>query len=128
SLAIAAGLIAAQVAEPSQAYADSIAGSLPAGGVGLIVWGGGSIESLTSAADQQGCSVRAAWTTSGGDFASYIPGAPDVANQPFFDAFPGGTIPAGAALIVDCRAGAPASEPTAPAPLSFEEQARAAVF
>jgi uncharacterized protein YkwD len=108
------------------------------GGVALIVSGGGHIDALAGSAANQGCDVRAAWTTSNGAFASYIPGALEVANRAFLDQFPGGSVAAGAALILDClpsgpASGAPAFAPPTPPPpppaaLTFDQEVASAVF
>ena len=82
--------------------AAGIAGTISSsGGFGLIVFGGGTVEQLIAAA---GCpvSTMGVWTTAGGSFAGYVPGAPGFVNASFLAAFPGGNIPANTPFILKC--------------------------
>ena len=57
-------------------------------GFSLVVYGGGSLGDLVECARTRG--VTALYTLSGGEYVSYLVDAPEVANQPFRDLFPGG--------------------------------------
>lgn len=100
------------------AASGEISGSLPTtGGIGLAVWGGGSVDVFQTAASARGCSVSAAWVTSASStsgFIGYVRGAPAVVNADFNAAFPSG-IPATTVLIVLCGAGTPSAAATAAA-------------
>lgn len=79
-----------------------VGGTIPAGGgVGLVVYGGGSKEELFTAS---GCPKATAvfWASQDGKFVTYIPAATvAVVNAAWDDAFPEG-IPAGTALVGRC--------------------------
>ena len=79
-----------------------VGGTIPAqGGVGLIVYGGGSKEELFTAS---GCPKATAvfWASQDGKFVTYIPAATvAVVNAAWDDTFPEG-IPAGTALVGRC--------------------------
>ena len=79
-----------------------VGGTIPAsGGVGLVVYGGGSKEELFTAS---GCPKATAvfWASQDGTFVTYIPAATvAVVNAAWDDAFPEG-IPAGTALVGRC--------------------------
>jgi hypothetical protein len=79
-----------------------VGGAIPAsGGVGLVVYGGGSKEELFAAS---GCPKATAvfWASQDGKFVTYIPAATvAVVNAAWDDAFPEG-IPAGTALVGRC--------------------------
>ena len=79
-------------------------GDLPAqGGFGLTVWKGGSTEDIAAAAAAGGCLLAAVWATSpDGEFIYFIYGAPTVVNQAWLARFPGGEVPAGTAVLVEC--------------------------
>jgi uncharacterized protein YkwD len=133
---------------PGSALAQTpgqIEGALPVGGgFALIVWTGGTPESLVAAAGAQGCNATAGWAAVDGALVGYIHGAPEFVNADFRARFPDGSIPAGTALVLVCSApgpGAPsplaiaASEPAvaslpppAPASLSLEQRFGAATF
>lgn len=106
----------------------ALTGSLPsAGGFGLAVWSGGPIDRLPPVTAQRGCTLRAVWVTSGGDFIGYVYGAPNIVNAGWSALYPDNSLPANTAVIVVCAAagslppstppstGTPApSPPTAP--------------
>lgn len=81
----------------------SISGSLPAAaGYGLVVWSGGSLESLATTAEAGGCLLRSVWAADGeGSFIGYLFGAPDFVNKPWLDKI-AGDLPGGTAAIVVC--------------------------
>lgn len=78
-------------------------GSIPAaGGFGLVVFGGGTLDQLVSAS---GCPAATAafYATVNGAFVTYVPGTSiGAVNAAFMAAFPAG-IPAGTALIGKCK-------------------------
>lgn len=88
-------------APPSNATPGSMFGSLPANGIGLVVWGGGSIEQLRVAATGKGCSLAAFWVIENAVFIGYVPGAPAIVNQAFTSRF-SGTLPSTPGIVV-CR-------------------------
>ena len=93
--------------------AGTITGSVPGtGGLALVVWGGGTLEQLNAAAGPYGCGVTSSWATqTGGGLVGYITGAPPQVNG-LWRAQYGEALPAGAPVILVCRA----IEPTAPPP------------
>ncbi len=73
------------VLAPNSASAQgALTGDVPsgrtAGGVALVEWGGGTMESLQVAAAQQGCTLSSVWLTVKGKFVGYTVGAPAFAN------------------------------------------------
>jgi soluble lytic murein transglycosylase len=101
-------LVAIGLAVPSKVEAQEpgqIAGNLPSsGGVALVTWGGGSLDTLRHTAASGGCLVVSVWETHAGGFVGYIMGAPDFVNEAFLSARPGGEIPAGTGLVLLCQA------------------------
>lgn len=88
----------------------SIIGDLPTGsGLALIVFSGGTQESLFRAISARGCSAVSVWTSqaSGGGLVGMIVGAPSVVNREWVAQFPDGTLPPTSPLIVVCGGGAP---------------------
>jgi hypothetical protein len=105
-------LLTSGLAAPRAALAapGEVAGSLPSnGGFGLIVWGGGAVDQLVSAASVRGCAVASVWATDGASFIGYVPGAPAIVSAAFFTSYPS-DIPATTPLLVVCR-GAPEVAP-----------------
>ena len=93
-------------------------GNLPsAGGFGLAVWGGGPIDRIPPLTAARGCTLRAVWVTSGGDFVGYVYGAPSVVNARWVSLYPDNSLVANTAIIVVC-----ASASTGPAPTSVPTQ------
>jgi len=81
----------------------SITGSLPTGGgAGLIVWGGGPVQTLVSTAPTLGCAVRSTWVTIDGRFVGYLANAPTFVNLQWSQRYPD-AIPANTPLIVICE-------------------------
>lgn len=102
----AAALIALVVGSLHVALAATgdISGPVPSTGFGLVVWGGGPIEALVSAAAARGCPLASIWVTAGGStsgFVGYVSGAPAFVNAPFSALFPTG-VPANTAMIIVC--------------------------
>lgn len=104
---------------PSGTATGTISGTLPKnGGPGLIVWGGGSVQSLITVASGSGCSVRSVWATVDGRFLGYTAGAPSFVNAGWAQRYPD-TIPAVSPLILICSGAGPTPTATpAPTPTS----------
>jgi hypothetical protein len=97
-------------APPAQTADGTLSGNVPvSGGVGLVVWSGGTTTAFLSAAQGQGCGVTSVWTTANGGFVGYTAGAPAFVNRSWENQYPGG-IPAASALVLLCR-GAGATTP-----------------
>ncbi len=109
-------------------------GWVPEVGWGLVIWGGGTAHGIANAASVQGCDLRAVWANrTGGGYVSYIFGAPAFVNERWFQQFPGGRVPPGTPLLVQCqetvgrlarsvdgapaRSALPVPPPSAPAPV-----------
>jgi hypothetical protein len=109
----AVGLLLLTLAGTSAARAQTpptrgqLAGDLPtAGGYALAVWGGGTIDELSTAAASRGCPLVATWVIERDGFLGNVLRAPAVVNQAWGSRFPGG--PPNGAVIVVCG-GAPAT-------------------
>ncbi|MCB9482973.1 MAG: SH3 domain-containing protein [Dehalococcoidia bacterium] len=88
---------------PPSASAGVITGNLPpTGKAGLIVWGGGSMDSLVVTAAGRGCNVRSIYAVKDGRFVGYTPGAPAFVNASWVSQI--GDINSVAALLVFCDA------------------------
>ena len=80
----------------------SLTGDIPAGGgVGLVVFTGGTMDDLDAAAAREGCALTSAFVPKRHGFAGYIVGAPAFVNHDFTTMFPAG-VRAGTPLIVVC--------------------------
>ncbi|PKN80413.1 MAG: hypothetical protein CVU47_09145 [Chloroflexi bacterium HGW-Chloroflexi-9] len=101
---------------PVPAPVDNVlTGPLPVGGgVGLVVWSGGTTSALVAAAQAQGCSLSSVWTTYNGGFVGYTVGAPTFVNRSWDVLYPGGMITGMTALVVLCDASGSAPAITAP--------------
>ncbi len=75
--------------------ASCLRGAVDAG-VSLLTYGGGSVDELASCAE--GRHVKALYATRGGDFVSYVLGAPDFVNRAFRELYPDG-VPANTPLL-----------------------------
>lgn len=79
----------------------SITGNLPpAGKAGMIVWSGGSMDALVSAASAGGCTLRSVYTIKDGQFVAYTPGAPAFVNAAWASRI--GTLTGISGLLVYC--------------------------
>lgn len=88
----------------------TITGNLPpTGKAGLVVWGGGSMESLVATAGGRGCNVRSVYTVKDGRFIGYTPGAPAFVNANWNNTV--GAINSISALLVFCDLPGQASTP-----------------
>lgn len=89
-------------------------GALPAaGGFGLAVWGGGPIDRIPPLTAARGCTLRAVWVTSGGDFVGYVYGAPSVVNARWVALYQDNSLVANTAIIVVCASASSGPAPTA---------------
>lgn len=88
---------------PTTGAAGLITGNLPpAGKAGLIVWGGGTMDSLVATASGQNCNVRSVYAIRNGLFVGYTPGAPAFVNASWEAQV--GTLTSVSALLVFCDA------------------------
>ena len=99
-----------------------LTGTVPPEGVGLVLWGGGTVQGIATAAVAQGCNPRSVWANRpGGGFIGYIFGAPDFVNAEWFQLFGDGRVPAGTPLVLLCG-----GSPPAPAGPTSSSQSRSA--
>lgn len=99
--------VASQGTPPGQ-----ISGDLPANGLGLVVWGGGSLDALRAAAGTKGCTIASFWVIERGTFLGHLIGAPAAVNRSFNDRFASG-LPSTPGIVI-CRSGAPVASPSSP--------------
>ena len=71
--------------------------SIPARGIGIVVFDGGTLDQLAAAASAAG--ARAIYTTANGNWVGYTLGAPAFTNAGFASRFPG-AIPAGTPFLL----------------------------
>lgn len=70
----------------AQAESGEIRGDVPrAGGVGLVIWGGGTVDALAASAAVEGCALRSVFVTADGGFVGHAIGAPAFVNARFAD-------------------------------------------
>ena len=81
-----------------------LSGDLPiTGGVGLVVWGGGTVNGIITTAAAEGCQLASIWANrTGGGLVGFITNAPEFVNSEFLANFPGGQIAAGTPLVTIC--------------------------
>lgn len=88
---------------PTTGAAGLITGTLPpAGKAGLIVWGGGTMDSLVATASGRDCNVRSVYAIRNGRFVGYTPGAPAFVNASWESQV--GSLTSVSALLVFCDA------------------------
>lgn len=98
---------------PTTGAAGLITGNLPpAGKAGLIVWGGGTMDSLVATASGQNCNVRSVYAIRNGLFVGYTPGAPAFVNASWEAQV--GTLTSVSALLVFCDASSQSGVSTPP--------------
>jgi uncharacterized protein YkwD len=113
---------------PGHAQGELV-GDVPiGGGFALVVWGGGSPESLVERAGVLGCAATAQWVAVDGLLLGYIDRAPPLVNQGFIEHFSSGSIPGGTAVVLVCGTPTPPLESPLRAPPSLDEQFGSAVF
>jgi len=114
-----------------EAQEPLVVGQVPrAGGLAMVVWGGGPVDALATALSNDGCHPASVWAAGSSRLVGYVFGAPSQVNGSFVARFPGGELPDNSPVIVVCRSAAqlasnstPSSPPTtasqpAPAPAS----------
>lgn len=104
----------AQTAPASGEIADTLPAS---GGFAGVVWGGGSADTLATAAAAHGCELRSLWVAAGGELISYIPAAPPFVNATFLTRYPDAELPASTIVIVVCGVPATTARSIAGCPL-----------
>ncbi len=92
-----------------------ITGTVPAAGLGIVLWGGGPPSAVPAAVALKGCALQSFWVSLDGRLDGYVSGAPGFVNDAFATRFPGGSMPAQTALILVCG-GVVAPAPPAAAP------------
>ena len=101
---------------PASADVTGIEGDIPVGGgIGLVVFEGGSINDLSLAASERGCSLRAVFALSRGRFVGHLVGAPEFVNRDFNARF-GAGFPQASPLVIACSP--PSFAPSLVAPAS----------
>lgn len=88
--------------QPARAQEPQLAGDIPDSGVALVLWGGGPVTDLLTAARGEGCSVRSLWASEAGSLIGYVVGAPDFANTAFLSLFPSAVLSPSTPLILVC--------------------------
>ena len=76
--------------------------ALPASGVSIQSWGGGTVSGIINTALAGGCDPAAIFTVANGSFISFRPGSPAFVNQSWFAHFGGENVPAGTVLLMLC--------------------------
>ena len=96
----------------------------PPGGRAYVLWGGGTLEGVLTAAAARGCPLTAVWALPPGatQFVGYHVGAPAIVNRAWETQFRDDRIPVGSVLFVVCGgelpplADAPAAVASVPLP------------
>ncbi|MDA0351048.1 MAG: D-alanyl-D-alanine carboxypeptidase [Chloroflexi bacterium] len=88
-----------------------LSGALPARGISIQSWGGGTLSGIVNTALAGGCDLSGIFTVVNGAFVGYRPGSPAFVNQAWFAHFGGEQVPAGTGLLLLC--GGPANQATA---------------
>ncbi|MCC6236861.1 MAG: SH3 domain-containing protein [Dehalococcoidia bacterium] len=103
----------------TEGTSPAIIGDLPSGGgLALVVFSGGSTDSLLSTINQRRCSPVSVWASrSGGGLIGMIPGAPPMVNREWQTQFPSNSLEPRSPLIVVCGGAASTNAvSTSPAP------------
>ena len=104
-------VVVAALSTFDDATADGIIGDLPAEGVALALWDGGSVYGLAESNPE----VASVWVTARGSLVGFLIFAPSFVNEDFESLFPSGEVPAGTPMLVVVSGGS--SPPVAgPAP------------
>ena len=90
---------------PPATYRPGLTGFVPtAGGVGMVVWGGGTLAGVENAALARGCTTKAVWTSrADGELVGYLFGAPDFVNNAWRSTFADGWLSGGRVLLIVCE-------------------------
>ncbi len=100
---------------PPPPAGGTISGSVStAGGYSLVLWTGGRIEALVSAAQGLGCGVRSVWVSRSGVLIAYIVGAPAFVNETWTAQMGTGALPEVPIILVCSASGS--TPPSTPAP------------
>ncbi len=101
---VSASASACQTGTPT-AYRPGLTGFVPrVGGVGLVVWGGGTVAGIENASLSRGCTPKAVWTSRlDGELVGYLFGAPSFVNDEWRATFPDGWVSGGRVLLVVCE-------------------------
>jgi hypothetical protein len=111
-------LVAAVALLPAASMAQApITGTVPSGGgVGVVMFAGGSMGDLEQAAAGQGCGLQSVWVTHGGTMLGHVTGAPPFVNQSFTSTV-GSTLAPGTPVLLVCAPGGAPPPPPAAAPV-----------
>ncbi len=87
------------------AYRPGLTGFVPtAGGIGMVVWGGGTLAGVENTAMTRGCTPKAVWTARpDGELVGYLFSAPDFLNNPWRSTFADGWLPGGRVILIVCE-------------------------
>ena len=115
------------------AYKPGLTGFVPTnGGIGMVVWGGGTLSGVENAALSRGCTPKAVWTSrADGELVGYLYGAPDFVNSAWKTAMPDGWLSGGRVILIVCEDAAgrtTAASITLPGPGGIPAKAPAPVF
>ena len=99
-------------ADDGEVVAAGFTSTLPASGVALTSWDGGSVGTIAA----EYPSVKSVWVSISGELVGYVVGAPDFANGAFLGLYPGGDVAAGTVMIVVAVAGSNSTAPPPPQP------------
>ena len=85
-------------------YKPGLTGFIPTtAGVGLVVWGGGTMSGIENASITRGCTPKAVWTSRpDGELVGYLFGAPNFVNDAWRSTFPDGWVSGGRVLLIVC--------------------------
>jgi hypothetical protein len=107
ALLLQLGSVAPAHADSDSVIAQNVAGTLPASGVFIGTWDGGSVEQIGVTQPQ----VGSVWVTANGKLVGYLSGAPAFVNTAFLQKFPAGQIPAGTPVLAVVGAGGSTTTP-----------------
>lgn len=111
ALGLAVAVLTLAAAPTPAAAEGDITGTVPAAGLGIVLWGGGPPSAVSGAVATKGCALQSFWVSIGGSLDGYVSGAPGFVNDAFAAQFPGGAMPPQTALVLVCAAAS-----TTPAP------------
>lgn len=98
-------------AQAASSAKPGLSSALPARGVSLQSWGGGTLSGVINTAIAGGCDPAAIFTIVDGTFIGYRPGSPTFVNEAWFSHFGGESVPAGTLLLLVC--GGPSNQTSA---------------
>jgi hypothetical protein len=106
--------------KPPSTEGKILAGSLPSNGLGLLVYGGGSMDQLVEAAEC-GREAVAFWASLDGEFVAFVPAATIAVVNAAWNAKFGEGIPPSTALVGRCGIGSTPAPPVTPDAASAEQ-------